>query len=139
MKYAIVVARFNTEITVGLLSGALKAFREEKIAKKNITIVHVPGCWEIPIAVHTLGRTKKYSAIVTLGAVIKGATSHDYWINHAVFPALQEAAEEYMIPITLGIVTCAKWSQAVARSRNNRENRGYAAAKAAVEMSRLKV
>ena len=134
MKYAIIVANFNKEITDGLLRGALKAFKEARVPASRIKIVRVPGSWEIPLAVHKLGRTKRYAAIVTLGAVIKGATTHDFWINHAVFPALQEAMEEYTIPITLGIITCNTWKQAVARSRNNKENRGYCAAKAAVQM-----
>ncbi|MBI4135503.1 6,7-dimethyl-8-ribityllumazine synthase [Candidatus Uhrbacteria bacterium] len=137
MKYAIVVAQFNKEITDGLLRGALKAFAELKIKKAQLKIVPVPGSWEIPFAVNLLARQKKYAALVTLGAVIKGETTHDFWINHAVFPALQEAVEEYGIPVTLGIVTCNTWKQAEARSRQNKENRGYAAAKAAVEMVKL--
>ena len=69
--------------------------------------------------------------------MIKGETTHDFWINHAVFPALQEIVEEYMIPVTLGIITCNSEEQAIARSRNNKENRGYVAAKAAIAMSHL--
>lgn len=137
MRYAIVVAQFNKEITDGLLRGALKAFSDLKIKKSQLKVVPVPGSWEIPFAVNQLARTKKYAAIVTLGAVIKGATTHDFWINHAVFPALQEASEEYQLPVTLGIITCNNWKQAVARSRTNKENRGYAAVKAAVEMAKL--
>lgn len=80
------------------------------------------------------GATKKYSVIICLGAVIKGETTHDYWICQAVFPILQELAIKYNLPITLGIITCQNWKQARARSKNNRENRGYVAAKAAVKM-----
>lgn len=134
MKIAIIRSRFNEEITSGLLKGAIKALREETVLQKNVKIVEVPGAWEIPFAVNKLGQTKKYAAIICLGAVIKGETTHDYWINHAVFPALQEAVEEYLIPITLGIITCQTWKQAKARSGNNKNNRGYAATKAAVEM-----
>lgn len=137
MKYVLVVAEFNKEITDGLLRGALKAFKEARVPAARLKIVRVPGSWEIPIAAHLAARTKKYAAIVTLGAVVKGGTTHDYWINHAIFPALQEIAEEYLIPVTLGIITCNTWKQAVARSRNNKDNRGYAAAKAAIEMSAL--
>ncbi|MBI2551925.1 6,7-dimethyl-8-ribityllumazine synthase [Candidatus Uhrbacteria bacterium] len=137
MHYAIVVANFNQEITEGLLHGALKAFKEARVPASRIKIVRVPGAWEIPLAAHLLARTKKYAAIVTVGAVVKGATTHDYWINHAIFPALQEVAEEYMIPVTLGIITCNTWKQAEARSRNNHDNRGYCAAKAALNMAEL--
>lgn len=139
MRFAIIVAQFNKEITDGLLRGALKALKEARVPASYIKIVRVPGTWEIPFAVHKLGRTKKYSGIVTLGAVIKGATTHDFWINHAVFPALQEAMEEYIIPVTLGIITCNTWKQAVARSRNNKNNRGYWAARAAIDMARIKI
>lgn len=135
--YAIIVAQFNLEITEGLLRGALKAFQEARISAARLKIVRVPGSWEIPLAAHLLARAKKYAGIVTLGAVIKGGTTHDYWINHAVFPALQEVSEEHLIPVTLGIITCNTWKQAVARSRNNSENRGYVAARAALQMTKV--
>ena len=137
MRYTIVVANFNKEITDGLLAGAFRAFKDAGVKKPQLKIVRVPGSWEIPLAVHKLGRTKKYAAIVTLGAIIKGGTTHDHWLAHAIFPALQEAMEEYMIPVTLGIITCNTWKQAVARSRNNKENRGYCAARAALDMVQL--
>ena len=147
MNYLIVVAEFNKEITDGLLVGALAAFKEARVKKSQIKIVRVPGAWEIPIACRILlaavSKRRRsslrdgYAAIVTLGAVIKGATTHDFWINHAVFPALQKMAEEYLIPVTLGIITCNTWKQALARSRNNKENRGYVAAWAALRMAQL--
>lgn len=135
MQFAIIQSQFNYEITDGLLRGARRAFFEHKIPLRNIKIVKVPGTWEIPFAAQKLARTKKYRAIITLGAVIKGETTHDYWINHAVFPALQQIALQYNLPVTLGIITCQKWEQAVARSQNNKENRGYAAASAAIELA----
>lgn len=134
MKYAIIQAQFNKEITDGLLKGALRAFKESKILQKNLKIVKVPGSWEIPMMAQFLAKTKKYAAIVCLGAVIKGETSHDYWICHAVFPALQDVAREYNLPVTLGIITCQNWEQAKARCADNEENRGYMAAKTAMEM-----
>lgn len=135
MRIAIVKSKFNEKITAGLLNGALKALKQEKVPEKNIKVVEVPGAWEIPVAVEALARTKKYAAIIALGAVIEGETTHDYWINHAVFPALQFIARQYCLPVTLGIITCQTWKQALARSGNNQDNRGYAAAKAAVEMT----
>ncbi len=134
MKYAIIRARFNEDVTEGLLRGALRAFTEGGVSTKDVTTVEVPGSWEIPYAALQLANTKKYRAIVTLGAVIKGGTSHDYWINHAVFPELQRIARKFLIPVTLGIVTTNNEKQAVARSGNDQENRGYAAARAAIEM-----
>ena len=137
MRYAIIVSQFNKEIASGLLSGALRAFKEAGVQRTQLKIVQVPGAWEIPLTAHLMARTKKYAAIVTAGAVIKGETTHDYWINHAIFPALQEVAEEYLIPVTLGIITCNSEKQAIARSRNNKDNRGYVAAQAALFMAAL--
>ncbi len=139
MRYAIIVANFNEEITGGLLQGALKAFKEAGVKSSQLEIIKVPGAWEIPLAAHRYAMTKKYVAIVTLGAVIKGETTHDYWINHAIFPALQRVARAYLTPVTLGIITCNTWKQAVARCGSNKDNRGYGAGKAAIDMARLSV
>lgn len=136
-KYLIVVAKFNKKVTDGLLQGARKALREAKVKESEIKIVRVPGTWEIPFAANWFAGADRPCAIIVLGAVIKHETSHDYWINHAVFPCLQELAEEQMVPVTLGIITCDNDKQAIARSRNDKENRGYVAAKAAVEMVKL--
>lgn len=129
--YAIIIAQFNKEITDGLLQGAMKAF-----TRKTVKVFEVPGAWEVPFMANKLAQSGKYKAIVTLGAVIKGATSHDYWINHSIFPALQEIALKYMVPITLGIITCNNWKQAQLRSSNNKDNRGYCAALAAIQMTK---
>lgn len=136
-KFIIIASQFNEEITNGLLKGALKAFHELGIKQQAITVVHVPGAWEIPFIAHKAGKTKKYSVIIALGAVIKGDTSHDTWINMAVFPALQEIVEEYGVPVALGIITCNTWAQAKKRSANNNDNRGYVAAMSAFQMTSL--
>ena len=136
-KYLIVVAKFNKKVTDGLLAGARRALAQAKVKENEITVVRVPGTWEIPFAANWFAGADRPCAVIALGAVIKHETSHDYWINHAVFPALQEVAEEHMVPVTLGIITCDSEKQAIARSRADKENRGYAAAKAAVEMVRL--
>ena len=136
-KYLIVAAKFNKKVTDGLLNGARKALRDAHIKESEIAIVRVPGTWEIPFAANWFAGSDRPCAIIAIGAVIKHATSHDYWINHAVFPYLQELAEEQMVPVTLGIITCDNEKQALERSANNKENRGYAAARAAVEMVAL--
>ncbi|MDO8505736.1 MAG: 6,7-dimethyl-8-ribityllumazine synthase [bacterium] len=136
-KYLIVAARFNKKVTDGLLSGARRALRGAGVKDAEIKIVRVPGTWEIPFAANWFAGSDRPCAIIALGAVIKHETSHDYWINHAVFPYLQELAEEHMVPVTLGIITCDNEKQAIARSRADKENRGYVAAKAAVEMVTL--
>ncbi len=136
-KYLIVVAKFNKKVTDGLVAGARRALADAKVKESEIKIVSVPGTWEIPFAANWFAGADRPCAIIALGAVIKHETSHDYWINHAVFPALQEVAEEHMVPVTLGIITCNNEKQAIARSRTDKENRGYVAGKAAVEMVKL--
>ena len=136
-KYLIVAAKFNKKITDGLLQGARKALREAGVKDAEIKIVRVPGTWEIPFAANWFAGADRPCAIVALGAVIKHETSHDYWINQAVFPALQEVAQQHMVPVTLGIITCDNEKQAIVRSRADNENRGLVAAKAAIEMVRL--
>ncbi len=136
-KYLIVAAKFNKNVTDGLLAGARRALRQAGVKDTEIKIVRVPGTWEIPFAANWFAGSDRPCAIIALGAVIKHETSHDYWINHAVFPCLQELAEEHMVPVTLGIITCDNEKQAIARSRADKENRGYVAAKAAVEMVKL--
>lgn len=136
-KYLIVAAKFNKKVTDGLLHGARKALREAGVKDAEIKIVRVPGTWEIPFAANWFAGHDRPCVIIALGAVIKHETAHDYWINHAVFPCLQALAEEHMVPVTLGIITCDNEQQASARSRNNKENRGYVAGKAAVEMVQL--
>ncbi len=135
MQFAIVRSRFNEDITAALLDGAKRALEEAGVAKSDITVLEVPGSWEIPFAVFQLTETKKYAAIVTVGALIKGETSHNDWIAHGVFPELQRIATETGVPVTLGIVTCDTEEQAVQRSGKNPDNRGFAAAKAALEIA----
>ncbi len=136
-KYLIVAATFNKNVTDGLLAGARRALSEAKVKESEIKVVRVPGTWEIPFATNWFAGGDRPCAIIALGAVIKHETSHDYWINHAVFPRLQQIAEDQMVPLTLGIITCDSEKQALARSRADKENRGYVAAKAAVEMVQL--
>lgn len=135
MQFAIVRARFNEDITENLLVGAKRAFQEAGVAETDITVVEVPGSWEIPFAALQLAQSKKYAAIVTVGAIMKGETSHNDWIAYGIFPELQRIASKTGVPVTLGIVTCDTEEQAIERSGNNPDNRGYAAAKAAIEMA----
>ncbi len=137
MLYAIIRARFNEDITANLFAGAMRAFKEAGVPQDNIAVVEVPGSWEIPFAALQLAQSKKYAAIVTVGALIKGQTTHDTWIRHAVFPELQRNMSKTGVPVTLGIITCDTEAQAVERSSNNNDNRGYCAAKAALEMDYL--
>ena len=133
-KFAIVVARFNESITKNLLSGAVQALTEGGVKDANIDTVRVPGAWEIPLVAKRLTEKSNYSAVICLGAVIRGETSHDQHINHFVSTALGNLGLETGIPIAFGILTCNNRQQAIDRSGGAVANRGTDAALAALEM-----
>ena len=133
-KFAIVVSRFNEEITGNLLSGASQALVEKGVDDSQIDVVFVPGAWEIPLIVKRLAKSASYQAVICLGAVIKGQTSHDQHINHFVSTALGNLGLEFEIPITFGILTVENRQQAIDRSGGSVANRGTDAALAAIEM-----
>lgn len=134
MRIAVVCSRFNKNVCGGLLHGAKRALRELKI--RNATVIRVPGAFEIPVVAKKLVATRKYDAVVCLGAIIKGETRHDEYLAHAVTQMLSWISFIYGVPVTFGIITALSDEQAMARARRDRENRGYQAARAAVEMIR---
>lgn len=134
IKVAIVVADFNRNITDGLERGSRRALREAGIIERDITVVRVPGSVEIPLAAELLAASKRYTAIICLGAVIKGQTNHDVYVSRIVADGIRSVMLRHRLPVAFGVLTCTKVSQAVARSGNNRHNRGYEAARAALEM-----
>lgn len=134
MRIAIVSSRFNRKVCDGLLDGAKRALRELKI--RNATVVRVPGSFEIPVVAKKLVATRKYDAVVAIGAIIKGETRHDEYLAHAVTQMLSWISFIYGVPVTFGIITAMSDEQALARAGRDRENRGYQAARAAVEMVR---
>ena len=114
--------------------GAMRGLEECGIREKDIKVARVPGSFEIPLAAQRMLKTKKYAAIICLGVVIKGETNHDELIASAVVNALMQLGLVFNTPVMLGVVTAFKEAQAIARSCNNKENRGYQAARSAVEM-----
>lgn len=134
MKIAVVCSRFNRPVCDGLLEGARRAFRGLKI--RSVTVIRVPGSFEIPVVAKRLVAARKYDAVVCLGAIIKGETRHDEYLAHAVTQMLLWISFIYGVPITFGIITALSDEQALARAMPNRENRGFQAARAAVEMAR---
>lgn len=138
LKIAIVVSRWNGDITEGLLIGALQALHECKVSEKNITVVDVTGAYELPFAAKMFVQSKKkYDAVITLGCLIKGATKHDEYIASAVSQNLMQLNITQNIPIVFGVLTCNNWKQAEERSRGD-FNQGYGWAYTAVEMALLK-
>ena len=133
-KYAIVVARYNESITKNLLDGALRTFAEHGIPDRNLTVAWVPGAWEIPVAAARLAKSSQFDAIICLGAVIRGETTHDQHINTQVSLSLGNLAVELELPVLFGLLTCNSLEQAIHRSGGNVGNKGEECAVAALEM-----
>ncbi|MBI5229764.1 MAG: 6,7-dimethyl-8-ribityllumazine synthase [Candidatus Magasanikbacteria bacterium] len=133
-KFAIVATRYHNTVMNGLLAGALRGLRECCVRETDVVVVRVPGSFEIPLVAQRLLKTKKYAAVICLGAIIKGETRHDEFIAETVTNALMQLGLDFSTPVMLGVITALKEAQAIARSRNDNENRGYQAALSAVEM-----
>jgi 6,7-dimethyl-8-ribityllumazine synthase len=137
MKFAIVVARFNSVITDRLLAGASDALVRSGCNMDDVEIVKVPGSWELPIAVKTLAAQHRHDAIIALGAVIRGDTPHfDYVAAHAA-SGLAQIPLETGVPVTFGVLTTNTMEQAVDRAGGKSGNKGFDAATTAIEMAHL--
>jgi len=136
-RFAIVVSRFNEEITEGLLQGARERLAEASVPDDSVTIIHVPGAFEIPIAAQRLGESGEYDAIVCLGCLIKGDTMHFEYIAEAASHGIMQAASATGVPMAFGVLTTLTEAQAVERSRSGPGNKGREAAAAALEMAAL--
>jgi len=136
-RFAIVVSRFNEEITDGLLRGAREVFSEASVRDEDLTIVRVPGAFEIPIAAQRLAESGDYDAIVCLGCLIKGDTMHFEYIAEAASHGIIQAAAATGIPMAFGVLTTMTEEQAVERSGTGPANKGREAAVAAMEMATL--
>ena len=136
-RFAIVVSRFNGEITEGLLRGAQEFFAEASIPADAITIVRVPGAFEIPLTAKRLGESGDYDAIVCLGCLIKGDTMHFEYIADAASHGIAHAAVSTGVPMAFGVLTTMTEEQAVERSVPGAGNKGREAAAAALDMAKL--
>ena len=136
MRLGIVVSRYNQNITQGLLEGALRTFKNHGIKFFPKDILWVPGAYEIPLAVKALALSKRYDALIALGCVLKGETSHNQYISEAAARGILEISLETMIPISFRILTPDTMRQALERSGKGSANKGTEAAEAAVEMAR---
>jgi 6,7-dimethyl-8-ribityllumazine synthase len=136
-RYAIIVSRYNEHITSKLLAGALETLRAGGVADDSIDVAWVPGAWEIPLVAQRMALSEQYVAVLCLGAVIKGETTHDEHINRQVSMNLGEIALESDIPVLFGVLTCNTVEQAIHRAGGNAGNKGVECAQAALEMVRL--
>jgi 6,7-dimethyl-8-ribityllumazine synthase len=137
LRIGIVVSRFNSEITEGLLRGAMRALIASEASEDDVATIEVPGAFEIPFALERLAESKKYDALIALGCVIKGETAHFEYIADAAIQGISRVSEAHKIPISCGVLTTYTEQQALARSADNEENKGSEAALTAIEMANL--
>jgi len=131
---AVIAARFNAEITDSLLAGAIAALREHGASEGDITTIRVPGAWELPQTAARVVGAGRFDAVVTLGCIIRGETPHFDYVCQEASLGLGAVARTSPIPIVFGVLTTDDELQARARSGAGRDNKGYEAAMAAVEM-----
>ncbi|HLQ46058.1 MAG TPA: 6,7-dimethyl-8-ribityllumazine synthase [Planctomycetaceae bacterium] len=132
--FAIIVSRFNDLVTRRLLDGALETFRRHGAKDEQLTVVWAPGSFELPQLAQHLATSKKFAAIIALGAVIQGETTHHDYINQQVAAGLMRTAQETGIPVMFGVLTCENLDQALNRAGGKAGNKGTEAALAAIEM-----
>ena len=136
-RFCIVISRFNEFIGSKLLSGAIDELKRHGVKEENIDVVWVPGAFEIPIVAKKCAKAAKYSAIITLGAVIKGSTSHYDYVCAEVSKGVASVSLDTNIPVIFGVLTTDNIEQAIERAGTKAGNKGSDAAKAAIEMASL--
>ncbi len=137
LRFAVVTSRFNAFITERLLDGALDALNRAGAGGDSIDVVRVPGAFEIPVAAKNLAATGRYNAVICLGTVIRGETTHFEHISNEASKGVAAAALESGIPISFGVLTVENLEQAVDRAGLKSGNKGFEAAMTAIEMANL--
>ena len=137
LRFAVVVSRFNAFITERLLQGALDGLRRAGASDQEITVVRVPGAFEIPVAAKHLAESGQYDAVLCLGTIIRGETPHFEYISAEASKGIAAAALESGVPVSFGILTVENLEQAVDRAGLKSGNKGFEAAMTAVEMANL--
>lgn len=136
-KFCIIISRFNEFIGSKLLSGAVDELVRHGVKDTNIDVIWVPGAFEIPVIAKKAAKTGKYAAIITLGAVIKGSTSHYDYVCAEVSKGVASVSLETNVPVMFGVLTCDNIEQAIERAGTKAGNKGSDAAKSAIEMANL--
>jgi len=137
LKFALVISRFNEFITGKLLEGAQDALLRHGVSEDDIELARVPGSFEIPLAAKKLAQTKKYDAIICLGAVIRGGTPHFEYIAAEVTKGIAKVSLDADLPVIYGIITAENLEQAIERAGTKVGNKGFDAAVEAIEMANL--
>ncbi|MBO7166884.1 MAG: 6,7-dimethyl-8-ribityllumazine synthase [Kiritimatiellae bacterium] len=137
LKVAIVASRFNSFLVEQLIKGAEDAFVRHGGDTANLTLVRVPGAYEIPVVAKKFAASGEYSAVIGLGAVIQGATAHAGLITETTARAFAEISLETLVPVTDGVVTAENLEQAVERCGTKQGNKGFSAMQAAIEIANV--
>lgn len=136
-KYCIVISRFNEFISSKLLEGSLDCLRRHNVTDKEIEVVWTPGAYEIPPVTRKLADTKRYEAVICLGAVIRGSTPHFEYVATEVSKGVAQVALQTGIPVIFGVITADTIEQAIERAGTKAGNKGWDAALSAIEMVNL--
>lgn len=137
LKIGIVAARFNEFIVSKLVSGAQDCLYRHNVAKEDIELAWVPGAFEIPLVAQAMARTKKYDAVICLGCVIRGATSHYDYVCNEVSKGIAKVSLDENMPVMFGVVTTENIEQAIERAGTKAGNKGFDVACSAIEMANL--
>lgn len=137
LKIGIVVGRFNDLITMRLLDGAKDALKRHGVKEEDVSLAFVAGAFELPLVAKKMAMSKQYDAVITLGAVIRGATPHfDYVCNEAA-KGIAQASYQSEVPVIFGVLTTETIEQAIERAGTKAGNKGWEAATSAIEMANL--
>lgn len=137
LKFGIIVGRFNEFIGGKLLGGAIDALKRHGVEEDEIEIAWVPGAFEIPLAAKKMVKSKKYDAVICLGAVIRGSTPHFDYVSSEVTKGVASVSLETEVPVIFGVLTTDTIEQAIERAGTKAGNKGYDAAVTAIEMANL--
>lgn len=137
LKFGLVAARFNEFITSKLLSGALDALTRHGVNDDDIDVAWVPGAYEIPLVAKKMAESKKYDAVICLGAVIRGSTTHYDYVCNEVAKGVAQAGLSSGVPVMFSVLTTENIEQAIERAGTKAGNKGYDGAMAAIEMANL--
>ncbi len=137
LKFGVVVSRFNEFITKKLLEGAQDALLRHGVSEEDIDIAWVPGSFEIPLVAKKLAQTKRYDAVICLGAVVRGATPHFEYIAAEVTKGIAKVGLDTGLPVSYGVITADTLEQAIERAGTKAGNKGFDAAVDAIEMANL--
>lgn len=137
LKFGVIVARFNEFIGGKLLSGALDGLKRHGALEEEVEIAWVPGAFEIPLVAKKMAKSGKYDAVICLGAVIRGATSHYEYVSGEVTKGIASVTLETGVPVIFGVLTTENIEQAIERAGTKAGNKGYDAAVTAIEMANL--